>query len=559
MNFHQYTYDALDKESDEIRLISIQPHADPSSPVELNIIHANLSDKPVYEALSYMWGSDDNPKFVEIGEKRIGVGVNLWFALERLRSPSEERVLWVDAICIDQRNVLERNHQVSQMSRIYRQAWRVAAWLGRDDFGNGRAAVDFFKILADRSNSELARNHSQYELDLAFYFCKLPYWSRLWIMQEVVLAGEIILYLGPDELDWDSFATVIKRQITFDGLSIKDSTPANLVQQRMIHKLTEQKGLLNFTSSSIPELSHRFAGAACRDTRDHIFGLMALANGCCQAHTPIDYSISGLGLCKSVLDHYFISHGPNITISAKIEVVVRLYSFFRTKASSGLSDVFDPGLDQVHLVHHRVNGFQGLTGRIIWVGTIPLRTIFENMNASPIHKIQMKDAMPWNEEVAYYTYALNSQRDFDMPRDSKMWDGLKGVRRAEFEKYISEMVSALQDTTYFGRIQEQNGVNIALDEHGFFFFTPRAVVCGDFIGISERRDKLAILRPRAKGAAIIATADATEKKNTVLYYPPGPKDNTLRLSLHHSFVNLVWFKPTQQEEEEYTEDFRRIE
>lgn len=281
MEDKQYTYEPLDNSADEIWLISIQPHSDLSRPIQLNIIHTKLSEKPRYEALSYMWGSEESPQHVEVQGKRLEVTQNLWLALQRLRTRDEARVLWVDAICIHQRNTKERNHQVSQMSKIYRQAWRVAVWLGSETEDSGMD-IEFFKVLAAISeNLKLKRHYTDYQLELASGLCDVPYWGRLWIIQEVVLAEDIILYCGEDELEWNTFAAVIKRQITFNSLSIKKSTPTNLVQQRMAHKITEQKGFLNFASSTIPDLVHRFSGAACRDTRDHIFGLMALANGCC--------------------------------------------------------------------------------------------------------------------------------------------------------------------------------------------------------------------------------------------------------------------------------------
>jgi hypothetical protein len=58
---------------------------------------------------------------------------NLWWALSHLRGVEKERTFWIDALCIDQKNEGERNHQVGQMSRIYTRAKRVVVWLGRED------------------------------------------------------------------------------------------------------------------------------------------------------------------------------------------------------------------------------------------------------------------------------------------------------------------------------------------------------------------------------------------------------------------------------------------
>lgn len=72
---------------------------------------------------------------------------NLWWALFYLRHASAARVLWVDAICIDQNQILERNAQVKQMGRVYSQAESVLVWLGRPD-NESAGALQFLDQLA---------------------------------------------------------------------------------------------------------------------------------------------------------------------------------------------------------------------------------------------------------------------------------------------------------------------------------------------------------------------------------------------------------------------------
>ena len=72
--------------------------------------HANFSKEPAYEALSYVWGPDDMTHTILINEHNVTVRQNLWDALQHLRLETETRVLWIDATCIDQQNISERNH-----------------------------------------------------------------------------------------------------------------------------------------------------------------------------------------------------------------------------------------------------------------------------------------------------------------------------------------------------------------------------------------------------------------------------------------------------------------
>jgi len=105
----------------------------------------NLGDCPDYEALSYTWGSSGTDIHIELDGQDSSIRPNLAYALAALRR-SEPRVLWVDALCINQNNIHERNHQVEQMGEIYRQARRVLAWLGRPSPRWGSTALDAVKL-----------------------------------------------------------------------------------------------------------------------------------------------------------------------------------------------------------------------------------------------------------------------------------------------------------------------------------------------------------------------------------------------------------------------------
>ncbi|KIN07000.1 hypothetical protein OIDMADRAFT_139713 [Oidiodendron maius Zn] len=83
-----------------------------------------------YEALSYTWGGTEKPDAIEINGSIMDVTLNLYLAMQHLRFEDRDRILWIDAICIDQDNIEERGHQVQQMANIYKQAEQVLIWLG---------------------------------------------------------------------------------------------------------------------------------------------------------------------------------------------------------------------------------------------------------------------------------------------------------------------------------------------------------------------------------------------------------------------------------------------
>jgi hypothetical protein len=87
-----------------------------------------------YEAISYAWESSDKPCTIQIRNiGPIAIPKSLFNVLRHLRYVHRCRVLWADAICIDQRNVSERNHQVAKMADIFSASTTVLVWLGAEE------------------------------------------------------------------------------------------------------------------------------------------------------------------------------------------------------------------------------------------------------------------------------------------------------------------------------------------------------------------------------------------------------------------------------------------
>ncbi|KAI8623272.1 heterokaryon incompatibility protein-domain-containing protein [Xylariaceae sp. FL1651] len=115
---------------DRIRLLTLAASKDFTDPIRVSLSVASLSDKPEYEALSYCWGDPSDKVLIFSDDRPFPVTLNLESALRHLRRSHDERVLWVDAISINQEGLEERAHQVSLMGHIYESASRVVVWLG---------------------------------------------------------------------------------------------------------------------------------------------------------------------------------------------------------------------------------------------------------------------------------------------------------------------------------------------------------------------------------------------------------------------------------------------
>ncbi|KAH8704304.1 heterokaryon incompatibility protein-domain-containing protein, partial [Phaeosphaeriaceae sp. PMI808] len=203
-------YQPLDSDTRQkpIRLLELLPSRTAAT-IQCRLIHTFLIDQPFYEALSYCWGDESNQVTIQCDTRAITVTQNLYAALVRLRKKQKIRTLWVDAICINQKDNSERTQQVRQMTDVYRYADQTLVWLGP---GNGQTKKAF-QLVPYLLNAHMAFDGGQ-----PFFFSphlkrrlthpafgalqnqrhlygafrqldRLPYFSRLWIVQELAISG----------------------------------------------------------------------------------------------------------------------------------------------------------------------------------------------------------------------------------------------------------------------------------------------------------------------------------------------------------------------------------
>lgn len=134
-------YRPLIRGIDDIRLLELLPAIAQQNQLAVRLFHSKFNVE--YEALSYAWddqiadgGQVEVHYALESGDAQpiskycIHVGKNLYSALKCLRHPTEARTLWIDTICINQQDDVEKSAQVQMMSKIFAEAKQVLAWLG---------------------------------------------------------------------------------------------------------------------------------------------------------------------------------------------------------------------------------------------------------------------------------------------------------------------------------------------------------------------------------------------------------------------------------------------
>jgi hypothetical protein len=302
---------------DEIRLIRLLPWDDSDPMVKCEIVVRQFDNKPQYEALSYTWGRGEENIDILLDGKVHQVQENLWLALRRLRLRTGVRFLWVDAICIDQANEDEKSRQVRHMGTIYKKATGgVVVWLGAGT-EESHIAISCIKRLFNGDISGLLEEYYRpqaklWTLETLDHLCCRPYWSRLWIIQEVVHASKIMVYCGEDEMDWLVLSSVwrkLKDKID-EGLGVPyplekfvESPIGQLVQLRNKFQESETQ------TRPLVDLFTTFHDAKCDQDIDKIFGFHSLADPCCRKSVPVDYSKSTDEICRMAIYHHFLRHG----------------------------------------------------------------------------------------------------------------------------------------------------------------------------------------------------------------------------------------------------------
>lgn len=273
-----FYHSPLDTSTDGIRLLTLEKAIDLEVSVTCSLQHVTFAQKPKYEALSYTWGDETAKKRILINGKEFEVGRNLYDALKHIRFANRDRVLWIDAICINQANVPEKNQQIRMMPFTYSRASQVLVWLG---LPSGVDRQYSYPVFESTSVTNLSGSVAG-----LINLCRNAYWRRVWIIQEIGLARRIQVYCGNHNIDWESFISRIE-----SSQKCHDSIPLK-IQRQLDNKYSSGHKLQTLIET------HR--ASLCKEPRDHIYGFIGLAIDC-EDRFPIDYNKSLFEVWKDAI------------------------------------------------------------------------------------------------------------------------------------------------------------------------------------------------------------------------------------------------------------------
>ena len=280
----------------------------------------HLERQSAFTALSYVWGAETPTHDVWIEgcccHGWFSIRQNLYdFLITRRKAADQPLWIWVDQICIDQSNNAERSQQVGHMSSIYTRASLVEAWLGPSFQGSDQAMdllVRLSRALNEPSEQEIIRS-----LPALLKIVDLPYWTRLWVVQELCLSRNAVVRLGDKTMNWRSqfrrafrgkLVQIIKEGWAAEGLYMLDSlgTIAAVENARSwehIGRLAERR--------------------QCSDVRDKIFGMLSLVAE--PLRFPADYTMEPQDLLLSMLRKQlsYALNNENTMFLARLENVAQ--------------------------------------------------------------------------------------------------------------------------------------------------------------------------------------------------------------------------------------------
>ncbi|GAP87252.1 putative heterokaryon incompatibility protein [Rosellinia necatrix] len=316
-------YNSLDQSKHQVRLLRLLPgHGSESVHCELFIM--SLDEPSEFEALSYVWGSEEDPVQIVLGGQVKSVTRNLGSALHHLRNDEKERVLWVDAVCINQDDLDERSSQVQLMQRVYSGASQVVVWLGPLKRQDER----IIKVIGRLGNDPLlhwtAIQNMDDKLPGLYMFLRHQWWSRIWTAQEAILAKQITYYRGNIHIsshDLIGMAASFREHVHTNRCCQTLRLPRNGVDMvRDIARIMDNILLLHRFSlrthnADFDEVALLFRHRQATNPLDMVYGLLGISCGI--KESSINYKFSKAEVYE-LATRDSISHNNNLNILSHI-------------------------------------------------------------------------------------------------------------------------------------------------------------------------------------------------------------------------------------------------
>jgi hypothetical protein len=343
-----FKHERLNSEAGEIRL-AVLLKGKQSDSIVCWIIHTTLQSGQPYEALSYVWGSSEDEREILlmdqdcVGHHFFPVTRNLEEALRLLRSETRNRAFWIDAICINQEDDVERSAQVSMMREIYSNAFHTMVYFGPEDEISAKG-MELMERMATTiymdqlPESGLSRDSKKinghpvrtileeldgletvlqiysrpvsrstfhftlfYSQELIIFYIRanfVQWWSRVWIAQELAVAKEAVLQWGKKQLPWECCGRTVAALHNYmghlrDTPEFEESETWEKIDDYAFWTMAITETCNGFSQFERPllDLLQRFWLNEATDPRDKVYALLGLATDNHPNSLVPDYSL----------------------------------------------------------------------------------------------------------------------------------------------------------------------------------------------------------------------------------------------------------------------------
>ncbi|OGM42014.1 hypothetical protein ABOM_009498 [Aspergillus bombycis] len=287
-----------------IRLLRLMPHQDRHAPIQCQLFDYPLHDSAVgthrYEALSYVWGAPEKPHFIFLDKGSLSVTTNLHAALLHLRDHFIERVIWIDAICINQNDTDERRGQVQFMAKIYAKASCVVVWLedeatSIDDDQISDEGGRALEVIRKAANAHYRVGIDDEKAVLALLW--RPWFRRVWVLQEIAAARHVLIACHSAEIDGHAFSsglTALQDIITNADMRNRIDTAVFLIKNATLRskRVMARSDRFSLHIRPIADLITMYHNCEATDRRDKIYALLGMSS---DTHAPAailpDYTV----------------------------------------------------------------------------------------------------------------------------------------------------------------------------------------------------------------------------------------------------------------------------
>jgi hypothetical protein len=269
--------------SGNLKTIDLIDHAEVSG-------YGKAREAPLYHALSYAAGDVKNKTAFKCDGRTFFIGFSLWQALVRLTDLDIPCPIWVDAICINQRDSKEKTRQIQQMAEVYKQAQRVWIWLGEARKYTLPAIKEIPRLVralsGDHRSSTFQRDYDRYFDDSNMPIAKLavwdgisdlvnrPYFGRLWVRQEAILAKRKLFLCGPHAFRWNDFQQLVHQLQRQNLWSFISSITPGLHTDAS--DFFDDINVYNISYGNVIKLRDILMARTCSGSRDRVMAVLGL-------------------------------------------------------------------------------------------------------------------------------------------------------------------------------------------------------------------------------------------------------------------------------------------